>query len=288
MKVLQIDLDKIEHSENSRVVYKESDLSELMGSMKQDGLLQPVGVRAISKGKYDAIFGNRRIMAARKLGWATIAASVVDVDSDKDRDIINLVENLKRQNTSVSEDGRMFAKLLEYGLTKAEVGARLGISIQRIETALDVFNHFPAEFKQLIVNSGTGQRKRAGTVSASMAFHINTVRRSQKLNRPQTRKLLQYAKQDGVSSRQVSAIAPLLRAGMQLQKALGVVDKMEVITISLMVDSAHAESLERKRKKSMHDIIYEILEGDKSLKVTKAMTSGIQNKRDMRPTKRAS
>jgi ParB/RepB/Spo0J family partition protein len=278
MQVVQIEVDRIEQNENSRVVYKESDLSELMASMKKDGLLQPVGVRVIEKGRYDCVFGNRRILAAKKLGWVKIAASILERTNDQERDVLNLVENFKRQNTSVSEDGRMFAKLIEHGLTRSEIAARIGISVARVETALDVFNEFPKEFQKLIINTGQGKRQRAGTVSASMAFHINNIRKTNSLNRPQTRQILQYAKQDGVGMAQVSSIAPLMKSGMAIQKAIETVSKLEVLTLQLMIESRTIAKLEKENGKKIHAVLYDALEKKFKIERVGSRDSGISNR----------
>ncbi len=127
MNIKTIDLDLIDQNENSRVVYKRGDLAELMLSMKEAGLLQPVGVKKTGD-RYEAVFGNRRIMAAKKLGWTEIQAHIVDAKTDNDRDILNLIENIKRKNTTLAEDGRVFSNLLHRGLTIKEICARVGIT----------------------------------------------------------------------------------------------------------------------------------------------------------------
>ncbi len=53
MKVVSVDLKDIVQTENSRAIYKAGDLSDLMHSMKKDGLLQPIGLRPIARGKYE-------------------------------------------------------------------------------------------------------------------------------------------------------------------------------------------------------------------------------------------
>jgi ParB/RepB/Spo0J family partition protein len=273
----EIPLAQIEQNENSRVIYKTSDLAELMDSMRRHGLLQPVGVRKLANGKYDAVYGNRRIMAAKKLGWKEIDAKVVgNAETDSDRDILNLIENFKRQNTSVAEDGRIFQKLLDGGLSSKEVSARLGITEQRVQTALDVFNEFPEEFKGVIVNKerGAARGKRTGKIGASMAFTINNIRKKQGLNRGQTRTLLKHAMQDGVNQAQLNSLAPLLKTGMRLQEALGVASRLETITVTFMVDKLHIEKLEKKHKKTIHEMFYELVESTPYLKATRATGPG--------------
>src|ERR1043165_7563349 len=106
MKIINIAIDKIHQNENSRAILDHNDLSDLMLSLKKNGLLQPVGVMKTNLG-YEAVFGNRRILAARKLGWAEVPAVVLDIDSDIDRDILNLLENQQRVAVTLKEEGRL-------------------------------------------------------------------------------------------------------------------------------------------------------------------------------------
>ena len=163
----EVPLELIDQNENSRVVYKVEDLSELMQSMNQSGLFQPVGLRADKEGRYDAVFGNRRIIAARKLGWYSIRATIVQADTENDRDILNLTENFKRRNTSIAEDGRMFKILLSRGLQPSELASRLGITKERINAALSILESVDEDLQKKIVrNAGHHNRAKKGMIPA--------------------------------------------------------------------------------------------------------------------------
>lgn len=268
MKIVKIQLDKIEQNENARVVYKTVDLSELMSSMKKDGLLQAVGVRKLPSGNYDAVFGNRRILAAKKLGWKEIEAHLVEAETDNDRDILGLVENFKRQNTSVAEDGRIFLKLKDSGLSVREIASRLDVAELRVTHAIDVFCNFPEEFRVSIVNTTRGTRK-VGQIPASIAFAINNMRKSSKLNRDQTRELLNYAREESVGIKEINAVAPLIAAGHTIQRAIGMAGKLTEVRLTLQVSTEYMEKLEKKTKKNYHDLCYEILETSDLLRVSR-------------------
>lgn len=267
MNVKSVSISDIEQNENSRVVFKSADLSELMISMRKDGLLQPVGLRKLKNGKYDAVFGNRRIVAAKRLGWDQIDAHLIDIDKEADRDILGLVENFKRLNTSVAEDGRMFQKLLSDGLTKSEISARLGVSKDRVETALDVFNDFPKDVRGIIVNKAKGGKKN-GQISASTAFQINAIRKTYHLNRPQTRSIVNFARQDDVgATRVIPQIAPLLKSGLSLELALKTVSRSEVLTLTFITDSSDMAKFQKRFGKSVREAAYERIEESLDLKM---------------------
>ena len=58
MNVEQVDIKKIKHLENYRAEYKEHEMVELMSSMKQIGLLQPIGINPQDDGTFVVVFGN--------------------------------------------------------------------------------------------------------------------------------------------------------------------------------------------------------------------------------------
>jgi ParB/RepB/Spo0J family partition protein len=269
--MITVKLDDIEQNENARTVYKTLDLSELIQSLKDHGLLQPVGVRKLPGGKWDAVYGNRRIVAARKLGWKTIPATIVEASTDADRDILGLVENLKRRNTSVSEDGRIFQKLKDLGLSVKEIATRLGESEVRINHALDIFNEFPDDVKASIVHGSKGT-KGTGKVHATLAFAVNSVRKDHKLSRKQTRTLLKFAS-DGATVQKIRSVAPLVAAGLTLQQAIGRADRVRRVTLEVFVDSEWADKLQKKTGKTIHEHCYALLESDKTLKVARILGS---------------
>lgn len=101
---------------------------ELVASVKQHGVLQPVAVVADGKG-FRPVFGSRRLDAARKAGLANIPATVFPADTPPaDLHILTLVENVQRLDASPLEQGRLFAELVGMGLAIGEVARRVGKS----------------------------------------------------------------------------------------------------------------------------------------------------------------
>jgi ParB/RepB/Spo0J family partition protein len=277
MKVLSIDLDKIEQNENSRVIYKASDLSELMQSMKKHGQLQPVGVRKIANGKYDAVFGNRRIIAAKKLGWTSIDASVMEgIDEDKERDILNLIENIKRQNTTVAEDGRMFCVLRDYGLTIPEIAARLDVNDARVQTAIDVYSVVPKEYHAKIINRTTGKTLK-GKISASAAHEIMNLRKKHSLNRKQTRTLLDFASNEDNSAQHVMRVAPLMKEGLSLREALKAAEGLARVTCDVFMDKKDVDRLEKKHGCSINEVLIKALI-DSGIPIHRKVRGAYENK----------
>ena len=111
-----------------RRVFEEEALVALSESLKERGVLQPVLVRPVPGGTYELIAGERRWRAARLAGLATIPA-LVRPDDDAASLELALIENMAREDLNPLEEARACAALVEeLGLTRDEVGRRVGRS----------------------------------------------------------------------------------------------------------------------------------------------------------------
>lgn len=118
-----------------RQAFDETALDELVESMRSSGLLQPIVVRP-ANGEYELIAGERRLRAARRLGWAEIGAVVRDVD-DRTLLTLALVENLQRDALSPIDEARGYQRLIdEFGASQAEVAELVGRDRSTVANAL--------------------------------------------------------------------------------------------------------------------------------------------------------
>ncbi|SOJ58090.1 putative chromosome-partitioning protein ParB [Mycobacterium simulans] len=115
-----------------RQVFDEEALSELVHSIREFGLLQPIVVRAVqgsqSGARYQIVMGERRWRAAQEAGLATIPAIVRETGDDNLlRDA--LLENIHRVQLNPLEEAAAYQQLLdEFGVTHDELAARIGRS----------------------------------------------------------------------------------------------------------------------------------------------------------------
>jgi ParB family transcriptional regulator, chromosome partitioning protein len=94
-----------------RVRTDEGDLYSLMYSLKKFGQLNPIVVDA----RYELIAGARRLAAAKRLGWSTIKAIVVENPTDAEKLEIELEENIQRKdltNEEIARGNKRLHKLL--------------------------------------------------------------------------------------------------------------------------------------------------------------------------------
>lgn len=126
-----------------RRVFDEEALSELVHSIKEIGLLQPIVVRP-SKTGYELVAGERRLRASKKAGLKTIPALIRQTADDQMlRDA--LLENIHRSNLTPLEEAAAYQQLLnDFGGTQDELAAKLGRSRPQITNTLRLLNLPPA------------------------------------------------------------------------------------------------------------------------------------------------
>jgi ParB family chromosome partitioning protein len=108
--------------------FEEDSLLALAESIRARGVLQPVLVRPLVGGRYELIAGERRWRAARIAERDTIPA-VVRRHDDAESLELALIENMAREDLNPVEEARACAALVEeLGLTREEVGVRVGRS----------------------------------------------------------------------------------------------------------------------------------------------------------------
>lgn len=104
------------------------DLEDLINSIKEHGILQPLVVTKIDAENYELIAGERRYRAAKFLNLKTVPA-IVRTAKDQEKLELALIENIQRKNLNPIEEGRAFQRLMdEFSLTQEEVSVRVGKS----------------------------------------------------------------------------------------------------------------------------------------------------------------
>ncbi|WP_033214188.1 ParB/RepB/Spo0J family partition protein [Kitasatospora phosalacinea] len=119
-----------------REVFDEVKLAELVASIKEVGLLQPVVVRQTGPDSYELIMGERRWRASREAGLDVIPAIVRATDDDKLL-LDALLENLHRAELNALEEAAAYDQLLrDFGCTHDELADRVGKSRPHVSNTL--------------------------------------------------------------------------------------------------------------------------------------------------------
>lgn len=131
------------NAKQPRSVFDEEAMAELVHSIKEVGLLQPIVVRQVEEGRYELIMGERRWRATTEAGLDTIPAIVRQTqDDDMLRDA--LLENLHRSQLNALEEAAAYQQLLDdFGCTHEELSTRIGRSRPQISNTLRLLKLSP-------------------------------------------------------------------------------------------------------------------------------------------------
>ena len=163
-------LDIVPNAQQPRTEFRDEELRELVASIREVGVLQPIVVRAIKdpaqgSAPYELVMGERRLRATKELGLATIPAIVKDTADDAMlRDA--LLENLHRAQLNPLEEASAYQQLLaDFGITQEELAGRIGRSRPQITNTI----------RLLRLPSPVQRRVASGVLSAGHARAILSV-----------------------------------------------------------------------------------------------------------------
>lgn len=156
--VFQIEVEKIfPNPHQPRRHFDEDSLNELANSIREFGIIQPLVVTKVLKETengtevtYQLIAGERRLMAAKKVGLRTVPSIIKRISVDRERLELAIIENIQREDLNPLEAARSYARLQdEFGLTQREIATRMGKSRETIANTLRLLN-LPSEIQQAL------------------------------------------------------------------------------------------------------------------------------------------
>jgi len=135
-EIFEIDVNNIKlNPYQPRKIFNEDKLKELSQSITNNGLLQPIVVTK-DAGTYLLVAGERRLRATKLAQIATIKAVVIDIDSNKLRELA-LIENIQRDDLNVIEVAYSYAGLInDYNITHEELSTIVSKSRSSISNIL--------------------------------------------------------------------------------------------------------------------------------------------------------
>lgn len=174
--------------------FDEEAMAELVHSVREIGLLQPIVVRPVGADRYELVMGERRWRAVLQAELPTIPAIVRDTQDDEMlRDA--LLENLHRSNLNPLEEAAAYQQLLDdFGCTHDELAARIGRSRPQISNTLRLMKLPPL----------VQRRVAAGVLSAGHARALLAL-----TDPAQQERLAQRIVAEGLSVRSVEEIVAL-------------------------------------------------------------------------------
>lgn len=158
--------------------FDQGAIIDLATSIEAEGLAQPITIRPIGD-RYEVVMGERRwrafVYLATNKGldaFSTIPAHVRKMDT-RQRDILAIVENCQRQDIDPMEEARAFKRLVDQGMTPAEIAAAIGVPVFRVNWRLQLLNLSPEIAK--LAEAGQIDRQLA-TEAARLPDHASQAR----------------------------------------------------------------------------------------------------------------
>jgi ParB family chromosome partitioning protein len=127
--VQTLPVDRIDPNPHQpRTHFDHNDLEDLVGSIKEHGILQPLVVTMKPDGRYELIAGERRLRASKIAGLVEVPV-IVRTATEQQKMELAIIENVQRADLNPIEEAQAYLRLQnEFGLTQDEVGIRVGKS----------------------------------------------------------------------------------------------------------------------------------------------------------------
>ena len=172
-----------------RKVFKDDYLQDLIASIKEKGVLQPLLVRQIGANRYEIIAGERRFRASQAAGLSQVPVIIKNFNDEETLEV-SLIENLQRQDLNPLEEAEGYQRLMsEFNRTQEELAKVVGKSRSYVANILRLLD-LPAEIKTYVEK---------GDLTAGHARAL--------LNAKNPEKLAKKVLENGLSVRQTELLA---------------------------------------------------------------------------------
>ena len=241
-QIIDEEIDRLVVDKNSRWRVDIPDLAELMESIKQHGVLQPITARQEDR---VIICGNRRFMACKKLGLKTIPVRYLSHIDDKQLLVLNLTENIQRKDISSIEIGREVYVMLhnkDWSISIGEIAVKLGCSQNRIKSCLAAYTSLPEEFRKNVVHQSNDSSRKIGTLPENVVQSILNLNRSlsrqnrsiPKLTSTELNWLFVKARDDCLTIGQINLLMYMLLMNIPLRKAYKNLDNYSILRVNFI------------------------------------------------------
>ncbi len=174
----------------------QSSLMELSKSIKAQGIMQPILVRAIDTERYEIIAGERRWRAAQLAGLTQVPVIIREV-ADESALAMSLIENIQRENLNPLETAMGIERLIrEFGMTHQTAGDALGSSRSAITNLLRLLNlASPVQDLMMQGKIDMGHGRALLTLNAAKQIEIAHLIANKQLSVRETEKLIKRIEQ---------------------------------------------------------------------------------------------
>lgn len=228
-----IEIEKIDVVDNSRIDTENADIASLMVDIKQRGMIHPITVYREGN-RFVLQVGHRRLIAAKKAGWTKVPAIITSKPSDELESISkNIAENIQRVGLDDYEIMVKISNLLDSGYNREEISSALNISDNKIKTLLSMKNNLPKTITDnLRFKSVNSKGRRTGKLSPTLAGRIAQLRY---LTKEKKAMFCEYAKRNSLSTRDIDKIGYFIKRKKTMEEAVELADNYTYSQVYLMV-----------------------------------------------------
>jgi ParB family chromosome partitioning protein len=204
------------NARNPRKTFSNAELDELVASLRERGIIQPIVVRGLrgAADAYEIIAGERRWRAAQRAGLHEVPVVVIDA-TDAEALQIAIIENVQRADLNALEEAEGYRALMdEFGNSQDEIAKTVGKSRSHVANTLRLLK-LPESVKAYI---------HGGKLSAGHARML--------IGQPNAEQLAEEIVAQGLNVRQVEALAR--ESGQKLAKPPGAKSKQDAKNASLI------------------------------------------------------
>lgn len=150
-RLQRIPISRIERNPHQpRLHFDHGQLEDLISSIKEHGLLQPLVVSPLGNGRYQLIAGERRLRSATIVGLESVPAIVREATEQQKLELA-LIENVQRQDLNPIEEAKAYRRLIdEFNLTQDEVSTRVGKSRPQVANTLRLLQ-LPEDIQRALI-----------------------------------------------------------------------------------------------------------------------------------------
>ena len=224
--IADVSIEDIDVVDNSRLRVEEGELTELMQSIKQNGLLQPVGV------------------------WPT------DKLEEKDFLVLNLTENIHRKDITPFELAKACKTLKNLGLNDNEIAVRLSIPVSRVKRLFDTMGALSEKWVKKTEFVQSGNRAHTG-ISLTAANAIGVLR----IPKHEKERLIEEAFKQHLNAYDIRIIKVLMQSGMTLEQSIKHRNKYTVRSVDVPVITAEWDKVSKTINVSFTEFVKRVLGG---------------------------
>ena len=152
--IVQIPADSIRPNRSQpRATFDNNSMIRLADSIRRYGILQPLSIRKTEADdiyEYELVAGERRLRAAKMLGFFTVPCIILEVDEKTSAELA-IIENLLREDLNMFEQATSFRRLIDdYGLTQEDLARKMSMSQSAIANKLRLLKLTYAEQRKIL------------------------------------------------------------------------------------------------------------------------------------------